>query len=205
MTQSVIFIIVFAFFVLVLFILIGHFFNKRRLPSNPADVALVFGTGLPWKAESRWTTAAWLYHQGLVRHIIVSGGVRVHGVELTEAEWFREKLIEQGIPADRIFIEALARNTAENAEFSLPIIKKNNFRSVVLVMSDFEGIRAHLTAKRSWQGQAINIYDCHAPSPGHWDQWAWWLRREGWNLTFYTLPRLFRYRLWKYLWMADLF
>jgi hypothetical protein len=65
-------------------------------------------------------------------------------------------------------------------------------------MSDFEGLRAHLTAKRAWQGQGIAIYDCHAPSTGHWNPWTWWLTREGRSLTWYTVSRLFRYRLWPY-------
>jgi uncharacterized SAM-binding protein YcdF (DUF218 family) len=186
----------------VLLVLLGHFLNKRNLPRAPADAALVFGTGLDWKAHARWMTAAQLYRRGLAGHIIVSGGVLVPGASVTEAAWFRDKLIEQGVPADRILIEDRATNTAENARFALPIIKAHGFKTIILVMSDFEGIRAHLTAKMAWQGHGITIYDCHAPSPGRWSPWTWWLSREGWRLTWYTVPRLFRYRLWGYLWRS---
>jgi uncharacterized SAM-binding protein YcdF (DUF218 family) len=179
--------------------LVGRFLNKRHVPVEPIDAALVFGTGLAWKAEARSTTAAELFQRGLVRYLIVSGGVRVPNTDLTEAEWFRAKLIALGVPAERILLENRATNTAENVEFSLPLIEQFNFESVVLVMSDFEGIRAHLTAKRAWQGRNIKIYDCHAPSTGHWHASRWWLTREGRALTWYTVPRLFRYRLWKYL------
>jgi uncharacterized SAM-binding protein YcdF (DUF218 family) len=145
-------------------------------------------------------TAAQLFHQGRVRYLIASGGVLVPGTALTEAAWFRDLLVQSGVPAERILLEPRATNTAENAAYALPIILAQGFHSVVLVMSDFEGIRAHLTAKRAWQGRAIAIYDCHAPSAGHWSPWTWWLSREGWSLTWYTLPRLFRYRLLGYLW-----
>lgn len=186
-------------FTIVLLILLGHFLNKRRLPFAPVDAALVFGTGLAWKAESRLTTAARLFQRGLVRHIIVSGGVVVSHRGLTEAAWFLESLIERGVPSDRILVEDRATNTAENAEFALPIIKQYGFKAVVLVMSDFEGIRAHLTAKKAWQGHGISIYDDHAPSPGRWNAWTWWLTRKGRHLTWYTVSRLFRYQLWRYL------
>ena len=190
-------------FIILLLVLLGHFFNKRHLPPAPADAALVFGAGLSWKAQARWMTAAQLFQHGLVHYIIVSGGVRVPGINKTEAEWFQENLIEKGVPSERILIEDRATNTAENAEFALPLIKQHDFKTIILVMSDFEGIRAHLTAKRAWQGQGIKIYDYHAPSQDHWSPWVWWLTREGWHLTWYTLPRLFRYRLWKYLWQTE--
>ena len=182
---------------------LGHFFNHRRLPAGPVDAALVFGTGLAWKAQARCATAGELFHRGLARYLIVSGGVPVPGMDLTEAAWFQAQLVRRGVPADRVLLEPGATNTAENVTLALPIITAHRFRSVILVMSDFEGIRAHLTAKRAWHGQGIAIYDYHAPSPGYWNPWTWWLTPSGWRLTWYTLPRLFRYRLWPYLWLPE--
>ena len=182
------------------FVSFGHVLNRRRLPSTAADAALVFGTGLHWKALARISTAAQLFHQGHIRYLIVSGGVVMPGATVTEAAWFREALIGHGVPAARIFVEPQATNTAENAIYALPIIQARRFQHVVLVMSDFEGLRAHLTAKRAWAGQALTIYDYHAPSTGHWNPWTWWLSREGWSLTWYTASRLVRYRLWNELW-----
>ncbi|MBC8074727.1 MAG: YdcF family protein [Chloroflexales bacterium] len=182
---------------------LGHFLNWRRLPSEQVDAALVFGCGEAWKAASRCATAATLFQRGLVRWLVVSGGVTVPGTAQTEAVWFRDNLAARGVPAGRILLEGRATNTAENATYALPILKEHGFAQVVLVMSDFEGIRAHLTAKRAWRGHGITIYDCHAPSVGHWNAWTWWLSPEGWALTFYTVPRLFRYRLLRYLWQNN--
>jgi uncharacterized SAM-binding protein YcdF (DUF218 family) len=178
---------------------LGHFFNRRQLPVTPADAALVFGAGLAWKAQSRCATAAELFHRGLIPYLIVSGGVLVPGTNIVEAVWFRDELVRQGVPADRILLEVQATNTAENTRFALPILIAHQFNTVILIMSDFEGIRAHLTAKRAWRGHGITIYDYHAPSPGYWHPWTWWLTPRGWHLTWYTLVRLFRYRLWQYL------
>lgn len=179
---------------------VGRFLDRRHLPSTPADAALVFGTGVPWKAESRLRTALWLHERGHARHFIVSGGVPMNEEpSLTEAEWLRARLIAHGVPADRVHMENRATNTAENVELAWPIMEALGVRSIVLVMSDFEGIRAHLTATRAWLGRGLAIDDWHARSNGHWHRWTWWLTREGWRLTWYTVPRLFRYRLLPYL------
>ena len=179
---------------------LGHSLSWRRAPRGQADAALVFGCGEVWKREARCATASAVFERGMVRWLVVSGGVLVPGTERTEAAWFRDSLVARGVPAERILLEDRAANTAENVAYALPILKSRGFTRVVLVMSDFEAIRAHLTARRAWQGQGITIYDYHAPSPGHWSAWTWWLSREGWSLTFYTVPRLFRYRLLRYLW-----
>ena len=178
---------------------IGHLLKRNRLPPECANAALVFGTGLGWKAEQRWKHAARLFHHGRVRYLIVSGGVLVPGTEWCEAEWFREQLLRLGVPAGQVLLENRATNAFENAAFALPILKEHGFKSVILVMSDFTGLRAHLTAKKAWQGTGIEIYDSHAPSPGHWNPWTWWLTAEGRHLTWYALSRLFRYRLLLYL------
>lgn len=180
---------------------IGIAFDRRRLPSAPADAALVFGCGQDWKVNARLRTVLAVYQAGLARHVVVSGGVAMpDGSGLTEAEWLAARLTEAGVPPSDISLENRATNTAENAAFALPILEARGCRQVVLIMSDFEGIRAHLTAKRAWLGRGIEIYDYHAPSVGHWSRWTWWTTAEGWSLTWYTLPRLFRYRLLPYLW-----
>jgi uncharacterized SAM-binding protein YcdF (DUF218 family) len=185
---------------LLVLLFVGWFFDRRHLPTSPADVALVFGCGEPWKSETRLRTALDLHRRGLAPHLIVSGGVRMPNSGHTEAQWFRDWLVREGVAPDRVQMEAHATNTAENAEFSLPILQAHGWRRVILVMSDFEGIRAHLTARRAWLGRGITLYDCHAPSGPRWHRWTWWTTREGWALTWYTLPRLFRYRLLPYLW-----
>ena len=187
-------------FIVCLFVGLGFSLQKKNLPNHSADVAIVFGTGLKWKAKARWMHAASLFHQNIVEYIIVSGGVVVESVGTTEAEWFRTELIGIGIPPDKIIVENRATNAAENTDYSLPILQEHGFQSVVLVMSNFTGIRAHLTAKRSWVGTNIEIYNSHASSPKHWNPWTWWLSKEGWRLTKYVVVRLFRYKLLQYLW-----
>ena len=195
--------IIIAAFSITLLVLVGHILTKQHLPAFQADVALVFGTGLGWKAKARWTHAAQLYNQRLVRYIIVSGGIPVPQQSQTEAEWFRDNLLLLGVLKEHILIENQAANAFENATFALPIIQQHNFKTVILVMSDFTGLRAHLTAKRAWAGSGIKIFNSHAPSGSHWNQWTWWLSREGWGLTLYVVKRLFKYRLLRFWRLAE--
>ncbi|MDH5508601.1 MAG: YdcF family protein [Anaerolineae bacterium] len=181
---------------------LGQLLYKRNRPEEAADCAVVFGTGLGWKAAARWEHAAKLYHQGAVRKILVSGGVQAAGLDKSEAVWFHEKLVRLGVPTNDILLESKATNAAENVELALPIIQEMGFSSVVLVMSDFAGLRAHLTAKRAWLGSKINIYNDHAPSEGHWSPWTWWASGEGRQLTWYVVTRIFRYGLIPYMWKA---
>ncbi len=185
--------------VLSIFIGMGFFLQKKNLPSHTAHTALVFGTGLAWKAKARWEHAAKLFHEKTVKNIIVSGGVLVPNTELTEAKLFQKELIKLGVPSEKIWLENRATNAAENVEFAVPILQEQNFSSVVLVMSDFAGLRAHLTAKKAWQDHNFQIYNSHASSSGHWSAWTWWLSKEGWHLTHYVVVRLFRYDLLRYL------
>ena len=181
-----------------LLMILGHLLNKQNLPDSQVDAILVFGTGLNWKAKARWSHAAKLFKAGLARYIIVSGGVIVPDHSKTEAEWFRDNLILSGVPEEFILIESQATNAAQNASYALPILQQQNFRSVILVLSDFTGLRAHLTAKRAWQGTSIEIYNSHASSGSHWNPWTWWFKRESRLLTNYVVARLFRYKLLRY-------
>ncbi len=179
-------------------ILIGKLLNTRKLPRDVADAALVFGTGNSWKGRARCAVASDLLRGGFVQEVIVSGGVAVIDHGLTEAEWFRSILIDEGVPEDCIILENRATNTKQNVDYALDIIREKGFSSIVLVMSDFEGLRAHLTAAKSWSGQGISIYDWHAPSPGHWSENWWWLSSEGRSLTWYAVSRIYSYSLWRY-------
>lgn len=198
------FLVVIASLLLLSFVLlciaVGWCLDLRRPPSQAADVALVFGCGEAWKSEARLRQALAVYEGGLAPDLIVSGGVRMPGRGETEAEWFRDWLVAHGVPAARVHLENRATNTAENAAFSWPILEARGWRRVILVMSDFEGLRAHLTSRRAWVGKGVTIYDAHASSAPRWSRSGWWLSAEGWRLTWHTVPRLFRYRLLPYLW-----
>ena len=101
--------------------LLSTVWNYMRLVHPPAraDAILVLGSFDPNAAVH----AARLWHEGLARLVVMSGGVAHRGGLLDpgwgrpEAEVFAEAAIREGVPREAILLEDRAQNTAEN--FSL--------------------------------------------------------------------------------------
>jgi|688.fasta_scaffold83062_2 uncharacterized SAM-binding protein YcdF (DUF218 family) len=65
----------------------------------------------------RFIQTLWLYRQGHIRRIVVSGG---HGdpfseKKFIEADYLAQKFMEMGVPKEDILIDGESRNTIENA------------------------------------------------------------------------------------------
>lgn len=84
--------------------------------------------------------AARLWAEGRARAILATGGPA--GAPLTEAEAMRRRLRERGVPDDAILIEPRARNTYENALFSIPILRGEGFGRALIVSDRYHLPRA---------------------------------------------------------------
>jgi uncharacterized SAM-binding protein YcdF (DUF218 family) len=69
-----------------------------------------------------------------------------------EAEHYRERALELGVPADAILVESNARNTGENIAFSRALLADRGIAvsSVLLVCKPYEERRAYATARKLW-------------------------------------------------------
>jgi uncharacterized SAM-binding protein YcdF (DUF218 family) len=69
-----------------------------------------------------------------------------------EAEHYRERAMELGVPADAILVEPHARNTGENIRFSRSLLVESQtaVSSVLLVSKPYEERRAYATARKMW-------------------------------------------------------
>lgn len=74
------------------------------------------GPGIARRVE----TAARLYREGLLQHIILSGGKGEEGVA-SEAQVMRDVALEDGIPAGDLTLEGDSRSTWENLRNSRPL------------------------------------------------------------------------------------
>lgn len=105
--------------------------------------------------SERLEEAISLYHAGLIRRIIFSGGSGALGKgEIKEAEVLREFIIERGVAPDDLILEANSSNTYQNARETALILDKMDFkeRSVILITSAFHMPRA----LRCFKKQGIN-------------------------------------------------
>ncbi len=96
-----------------------------------------------------------LYWQGMAPLIVFTGATSRTTRERMprgEAEHYRERAIELGVPSDAILVEPRARNTGENIRFSRALLEEHGVpvSSVPLVSKPYEERRAYATARKLW-------------------------------------------------------
>ena len=113
---------------------------------KPVDALVVLGAAV-WPGEQpspvlrdRLARAAVLYHDGIARKIIVSGGVGRYPP--AEAEVSRRVLVQAGVAPDDIIMEATSTSTAEQARLIKGIADREGFHSIALVTSFYHERRA---------------------------------------------------------------
>jgi len=133
-------------------------------PPVAADCIAVFagGVGESGKAgqgyEERVKHAVELYKKGFAEKIIFSSG---YLYEFKEAEIMKALAISLDVPGENIILETSAANTYESVRFSLDIIDKNNWSSVLVVSSPYNMRRASLV----FRNIAKDIGVIHSPIP----------------------------------------
>ncbi|MEU5957713.1 YdcF family protein [Streptomyces sp. NPDC047525] len=96
-----------------------------------------------------------LYHRGLAPLIVFTGATSRTTREAMpkgEAEHYRERALELGVPADAVLVEPHARNTGENITLSRALLEERGVpvESALLVSKPYEERRSHATACKVW-------------------------------------------------------
>ena len=87
-------------------------------------------------AADRFIQTALLYKTGHINNVIVAAGNGyITKNNFREALFIKERLIELGIPPDKIFTDTSSRNTLENAQFSKKIIDSFTIQGPYLLIS----------------------------------------------------------------------
>jgi len=108
------------------------------LPSEPPrQMVEVNGSG------DRVLYAAWLYQQGKVEHILLSGGLLDWETgKSTPAQDMAALLEMMGVPSDALWLQTESRNTYEDAVYSARLLKSKGVQRVLLVTSAWHMPRA---------------------------------------------------------------
>jgi len=131
----------------------------------PSDLLFIFGNRV---CEDAYGVAAGaLWRAGFFQSAMVSGGPTGEH-SLSEAEVIVRKLIVHGVPEDRILLETKAKNTGENVELALRILRNQEgfeaIRSVLAMGMVCTSRRYLMTLERYWPEVrkslfAINHFD----------------------------------------------
>lgn len=105
--------------------------------TQPADAAIVLGAAV-WGNqpspvfEERIKHAIKLYQQKKVKALVFTGGFG-KGQSFSESQVAKKYAINQGIPAQAIFIEQQSKTTLQNLEYAKPIVINNQWSRLLLV------------------------------------------------------------------------
>jgi vancomycin permeability regulator SanA len=130
---------------------------------NSADVVIVMGNtiskdGTPSaRLAARLDRAAELFHDGLSKNIIVSGGVGREGFD--EAIVMKKYLVSKGVLEDQIHVDSKGVNTAATAKNVAIIMRDKQWSSALVVSQYFHIPRCRLAIARAGVNQ---IYSTHA-------------------------------------------
>lgn len=96
-----------------------------------------------------------LYRRGMFPLIVFTGATSRTTEERMpkgEAEHYRERALELGVPASAVLVESNARNTGENVRFSRSLLDDQGVQasSILLVSKPYEERRAYATARKLW-------------------------------------------------------
>jgi len=96
-----------------------------------------------------------LFRRGMMPLIVFTGATSRTTQERMprgEAEHYRDRALELGVPADAILVEPHARNTGQNIALSRALLEARgvSVSSVLLISKPYEERRAYATARKLW-------------------------------------------------------
>ena len=115
-----------------------------------------------------------LLNEGLGDYLILSGGIVYDDV--TMAELMKNHTIKLGVSEEKILIDDKAATTHENAEFTKKIIEANNFKSVIVVTSEYHSRRSKLAMEKALKntlidGQKVKVMVAHSTEEKFTTKW----------------------------------
>ncbi len=148
---------------------------------RPADAAVVFGAGVdasgrPSDAlKDRVRTACALYHEGLVRQLIFSGGPGAGKVHETEAmRRFATTLPNHAVPYDAILLDPDGVNTRATVENTCRLFRQHNIARILAVSHFYHLPRIKLAYQRAGR----NVYTVPAEESYTLTMLPWYVARE---------------------------
>lgn len=133
--------------VLFLAYIVGSIFYFSTVDQKrPADAAIILGAAAWYKRpspvfEERIRHGLWLYQNGYVKKLIMTGGKSLRA-PYSEAYVARRFALKKHIPADVILIEEDSHNTRENLKNAKQLMQAHGLRSAIIVSDPFHMKRA---------------------------------------------------------------
>jgi len=154
---------------------------------KPADVIVV----LAGEEEERVEYGVKLFKEGWARknRIIMTGGPVVG--RHTCAGLMKEQAEDLGVPGKFILLADRSRSTEEDAKYTGEILKKNGYKSLILVTSPYHSKRASVIFRK----MLPDVRTISAPSEKSWlNFYDWWKRTRDRDMVLNEWSKFIR--LW---------
>lgn len=111
-------------------------------------------------SSDRFIESVQLYHQGIIKKILVTGGNASFQNQPPETFFINQELIKNGIPTTDIILESKSKNTYENAIYCKKMLDSMQLKGPhVLITSAFHMPRAIRLYQRA--GMLVQPYPCN--------------------------------------------
>jgi uncharacterized SAM-binding protein YcdF (DUF218 family) len=154
-------------------------------PIEPVDAVVI----LSGDSGDRLGMAAELLERGHVQNLVITNTDRMANRRL------ERQARAKGFERDRIYITDLeVDSTLDEALAVLHLAQDQGWSDLMVVTDPYHSFRTRLIFRRELRGSGVSIHV--RPVVGHWFQASnWFLQREGWNVVFLEIAKLFNYLL----------
>jgi len=104
-----------------------------------------------------------LFRDGWAPRIVISGGVDNRGYGSFPARELRKKLIQTGIPTNKIALDEQSLNTRDQAVEIMQMTRKKKWESIIIVGTHYHQPRAFLTFLQVMKEAKIKVKIINAP------------------------------------------
>jgi len=140
--------------------------------------------------ENRNEKSAELYRNGWGEKIVFSGGFDDPKSGAYIQKNILDKLISFGVRGEDVIEERNSKNTKEQGDEVMKIVKEKNWKKIILVASNYHQYRAYLTFLKSMENANLLIEIFNAPARLKWfDKNEWGARYEILDLEFDKIDR----------------
>ncbi len=128
---------------------------------NDSEVGVVYGnkvepdTGLPsQRLKARLDAALTLYNQGLIKRILVSGGIGSEGFD--EAKVMAQYLRQSGVPDSKLLVDSQGNTSSQTSKNAIRLLSKET--RVVAISQQFHISRCKLSLRNAGFTQVSGYY-----------------------------------------------
>ena len=114
--------------------------------------------------------------------VVISGGLNCPQKGSYPARVLKDRLIKLGVPNNRIILEEKSQQTQEQAMEVMDLVKKRQWKRIILIASPFHQLRAFLTFLKAMQKNNLKIEIINAPAKD-----IPWFKKSPWGPTRFEL------------------